>query len=441
MPAMATFDLIVRNGTCVTPGGTAVMDVGISGGVIRAVGSLGDSDAAELVDATGLHVLPGAIDPQVHFREPGFPEKEDLGSGTRAAVLGGVTAVLEMPNTNPSTTTPERFQDKLDRAKGRSWCDIGFFFGASPENADQLGEFEKMPGCPGIKIFMGSSTGSLLVARDDDLARVLASGTKRCAVHAEDEDRLIARKHVAEEARHVRAHPEWRDVETALRATRRIVALAEAAGRRLHLLHVTTAEEIAFLAEHRELVTVEVPPQHLTFAAPECYERFGTRVQMNPPIRERRHQDGLWEGIANRTVDAVASDHAPHTLEEKARTYPATPSGMPGVQTIVPLMLHHVNAGRLTLERMAELTSSGPARIWSMLGKGAIVEGNDGDLTIVDLAKKWTVTDDWIASNCGWTPFHGIELTGKPVSTVVRGHVVVRDGEVQGEPVGELIRF
>jgi len=437
---MGTFDLLVRNGTCVTSGGTRIADVGVRGGVVVEIGSLGGASADREIDATGLHVLPGAIDPQVHFREPGFPDKEDLDSGTRAAILGGVTAVLEMPNTNPSTTTRELFQDKLTRAAGRSWCDIGFFFGASPENADQLGDLEQQDGCPGIKIFMGSSTGSLLVDKDADLARVLASGSKRCAVHAEDEQRLIARKHIAEEARDVHAHPQWRDAETAFLATRRIVALAEAAGRRLHLLHVTTAEEIAFLADHRELVTVEVPPQHLTFASPECYDRFGTRVQMNPPIRSQRHQDGLWRGIASGLVDAVASDHAPHTLDEKARTYPATPSGMPGVQTIVPLMLHHVNAGRLTIERMVELTSTGPARIWSLQGKGRLEPGADGDLTIVDLAARRTVTDDWIASRCGWTPFHGVELTGWPIHTVLRGHVVVRDGEVQGTPAGELVR-
>ncbi|MEE2711638.1 MAG: dihydroorotase [Planctomycetota bacterium] len=438
---MATFDLLLRGGTCVTSRGTRVADVGVRDGRVAEIGDLAQADAGELLDATDLHVLPGCIDPQVHFREPGFPEKEDLESGMRAAVLGGVTAILEMPNTQPTTTSRERMEDKFRRAAGRAWCDYGFFVGASPENAHELAELERIPGCPGVKIFMGSSTGSLLVADDADLARVLASGTRRCAVHAEDEDRLKARRAIAEAAGHVRAHPEWRDVECAFLATRRVVALARAAGRPLHILHVTTAEEIAFLAEQKDIATCEVPPQHLTFVAPDCYERLGTRVQMNPPIRDLRHQEGLWRGITERAVDCVASDHAPHLLEEKARVYPATPSGMPGVQTIIPLMLHYVNAGQLSLEHMVELTSAGPARIWGMEGKGRLEVGADADITVVDLACARTVTDDWIASKCGWTPLDGMELRGWPVATIVRGSVVMRDGELLGAPIGRPARF
>ncbi|NRA97164.1 MAG: dihydroorotase [Planctomycetes bacterium] len=438
---MGTFDLILRGGTCVTTRGTRVADVGIRGGEVAEIGDLGQSDGDQVFDATGLHVLPGCIDPQVHFREPGFPDKEDLESGMHAAVLGGVTAVLEMPNTVPTTTSLERMEDKFRRAEGRAWCDYGFFVGASPGNAEELAELERIPGCPGVKIFMGSSTGSLLVEHDSDLARVLASGTRRCAVHAEDEERLKERRAIAEEAGHVRAHPEWRDVECALKATRRVVALAREAGRPLHILHVTTAEEITFLAGHKDVATCEVPPQHLTLAAPDCYERFGTRVQMNPPIRDVRHQEGLWRGITDHVVDCVASDHAPHLLEEKARTYPETPSGMPGVQTIIPLMLHYVNAGRMSLEHMVELTSAGPARIWGMEGKGRLEEGADADLSVVDLASTRTVTDDWIVSKCGWTPLDGMELTGWPVATIVRGNVVMRDGETVGSPIGRPARF
>ncbi|MAG58539.1 MAG: dihydroorotase [Planctomycetes bacterium] len=437
----APYDLIVRGGTCVTPDGIALADVGLRDGKVARIGDLASAASGQAFDAAGLHVLPGAIDPQVHFREPGFPDKEDLQSGTKAAVLGGITAVCEMPNTNPATTTQEAFEDKLRRARGRSWCDIAFYVGASPENAEELPELERLPGCCGVKIFMGSSTGSLLVEHDQDLARVLACGSRRVAVHAEDEPRLQERRAIAEAAADVQAHPEWRDVECARLATERILRLARAANRPLHVLHVTTAEEIALLAEHRDVATCEVPPQHLTLTAPECYARLGALAQMNPPIRTAEHQVGLWRGIADGTVDCVASDHAPHTLEEKRRPYPQTPSGMPGVQTLLPLMLNHLNAGRFDLHRLVDLVSTGPARVWSMEGKGRLTEGADADLTLVDLAARRTITNDWIASTCGWTPFDGMEVTGWPRATIVGGHVVMRDDEVVGEPVGELIRF
>ncbi|MGE5147708.1 MAG: dihydroorotase, partial [Candidatus Eiseniibacteriota bacterium] len=355
------FDLVIKGGTCLTPAGRVATDVGVSGGRVAALGDLGRAAAAETIDAKGLHVLPGVVDTQVHFREPGLEHKEDLESGTRAAALGGVTAVFEMPNTNPSTTTAEALADKVKRAQGRVWCDIAFFVGATPDNAVELTTLERLPGCCGVKIFMGSSTGSLLVAEDEAVARVLSHGFRRCAVHSEDEARLKERRKLVEGGAPVHQHPEWRDAETALRSTRRLVALAERARRRVHVLHVTTADEIPLLAEHKDLVTVEVTPQHLTLAAPECYDRLGSYAQMNPPIRDARHREGLWRGIADGIVDVIGSDHAPHTREEKAKPYPQSPSGMPGVQTLVPIMLDHVNAGRLTLERFVDLTSTGPA--------------------------------------------------------------------------------
>jgi len=278
-----TFDLILRRGAAVTPGGIAAADIGVTGGRIAAIGDLGAASAAEEFDAHGLTVLPGIIDTQVHMREPGLEHKEDLAAGTRAAALGGVTAVFEMPNTKPATTTPEALADKLRRAEGRAWVDHAFFLGAAADNVDHLAEWERLPGCAGIKVFMGSSTGSLLVADDATLARVLAAGNRRVAVHCEDDDRLTERKPLAHG--HPRTHPEWRDVETALKATRRLVGLAETAGRRVHVLHVTSAEEMEFLAAHKDLASVETSPQHLTLVAPECYERLGTYAQMNPPIR------------------------------------------------------------------------------------------------------------------------------------------------------------
>ena len=318
-----TYDLVIRGGTLVTHDGIGVGDVGVKDGRIVTVGQLADADGGEVIDATGLHVLPGIIDTQVHFREPGNEHKEDLESGTRAAVMGGVTAVFEMPNTNPLTTTAEALTDKLERADGRTWCDYAFYVGATPDNAESLRDLENLPGCCGIKIFMGSSTGSLLVPDDASLRRVLENCRRRVAVHAEDEERLKARSHIAAEVAHPRAHPEWRDVETAYNATRRLISIAEDLRRRVHVLHVTTEEEAAYLADHKDVASVEVTPQHLTLEAPDCYDRLGAFAQMNPPIREARHREGLWRAIANGVVDVIGSDHAPHTREEKSQAYPS----------------------------------------------------------------------------------------------------------------------
>ncbi len=435
------FDFILRGGICLTPGGMAPADVGVAAGRIAAIGALGSATAAEEFDAAGLHVLPGVIDTQVHFREPGNEHKEDLESGTRAAVLGGVTAVFEMPNTSPPTTTAEALAEKLSRADGRAWCDHAFFAGASAENADQLADLERRPGCCGVKLFMGSSTGDLLVDDDATLARVFASGSRRMAVHSEDETRLRERKALIEPGATAHMHPVWRDETTALTSTERLIDLATRAGRRVHVLHTTTAEEMDVLARHKDLATVEVTPQHLTLAAPDCYDRLGSFAQMNPPIRDARHRDALWRALQAGIVDVVGSDHAPHAREEKERPYPESPSGMPGVQTIVPLMLDHVNAGRLSLERFADLLCAGPARIYNIARKGRLVVGYDADFTVIDLKAKRRITNDWIASKCGWTPFDKMDVTGWPVATVIRGAVVMREDEVVGTPQGRPVRF
>ncbi len=434
------YDLIVRGGIVATPSGFAAVDIGVRRGRVAALGNLG-TDAAETVDARGLHVLPGVIDSQVHFREPGLEHKEDLATGTTAAVLGGVTAVLEMPNTRPSTVSAADLADKLARARGRARCEHAFFIGGAAENLDELATLERLPGCAGVKIFMGSSTGTLLLPGDAQLRRALANGCRRVTVHAEDEDRLRERRSLLAGRSDVALHPVWRDEETALKATRRLLTLARAAGRRVHVLHVTTAEEIALLGERRELATVEVTPQHLTLEAPECYERLGTLAQMNPPIRNARHRAGLWRGVEQGIVDCIGSDHAPHTLEEKAQPYPESPSGMPGVQTLLPILLDHVNAGRLTLERLVDLTSAGPARIHGIAGKGRIAIGYDADLTLVDLKARRTISNGWIASRCGWTPFDGMQVTGWPRATIVRGRAVMREDEILGSPCGKPLRF
>ncbi len=438
--APSAFDLVIRHGVCVTPSGRQQLDVGIVDGRVAELGALGRATAKETFDATGLHVLPGVIDPQVHFREPGLTHKEDLESGSRAAALGGVTAFFEMPNTTPSTDSAERFAWKVARAKETSWVDFAFFIGATNENAETLATLEQAEGCCGVKMFLGSSTGSLLVDDPAVQRRVLGSGRKRVACHSEDEARLKARKPLFE-GQGVAAHPDWRDEDCAVISTRNIIALARETGRRLHLLHVTTAGELPMLQADRDLVTIEVPPQHLTLWAPECYERLGTLAQMNPPIREKRHHDALWRAIASGLVDVLGSDHAPHTLEEKAKPWPQSPSGMPGVQTLVPVMLNHVNEGRLSLERFVDLTSTSVARVFSARRKGRLVPGYDADLTLVDLRASRVIENAWIASKVKWTPFDGMAVRGWPVGTVVRGAFVMRDGGLIGTPRGQPVQF
>ncbi len=438
---MEHYDLIVEGAQVFTPSGIQALDIGVLEGRVEALGALGSTSATERLDASGLLVLPGFIDTQVHFREPGLEHKEDLESGTRSAALGGVTTIFEMPNTKPSTTTPEALADKVARATGRAWCDFAFFMGASAENADHLAAWELLPGCAGVKIFMGSSTGSLLVEHDDDLLRVLRNGRRRVSIHCEDEARMRERRRLAEEASQAAAHPVWRDDMSALLATERLLRLAESAGRMVHVLHVTTREEAHLLGLWKHRATMEVTPQHLSFHAPDCYQRLGTLVQMNPPIRGSEHQQALWEAVQDGTADILGSDHAPHTLDEKAQPYPQSPSGMTGVQTLLPVMLTHVLNGRLTLDRLVDLGCSGPARLFQISRKGRIARGYDADFAIVDLKKSQLLQREWIASKCGWSPYEGQLLKGWPVHTVVRGTIVVRDGTLQGTPQGARVRF
>ena len=435
------FDLIVSGGQCVTPSGIVHADLGVQDGSIVALGDLSQKSAGTVVHAKGLHILPGIIDSQVHFREPGNEHKEDLSTGTSAAVLGGVTSIFEMPNTDPPTTSSSALEDKLQRALGRAWCNYAFYLGATPENADELADLEILPGCSGIKIFMGSSTGGLLVSDDETLGRAMRSGKRRMAIHSEDEFRLIERKVLAEKAGDVHAHPDWRDVESAVRATTRLVKLAREANRRVHVLHISSKDEMDILAKHKDLISVEVTLNHLTLNAPDCYEQLGAFAQMNPPVRDLIHQTGLWAAIQNGIVDVIGSDHAPHTIEEKERPYPSSPSGMPGVQTSLPLLLNHMHEGRLSLQRIVDLTSAGPQRLFGIAAKGRIAIGYDADLVIVDLKKRRTISDDWIASKCGWTPFDGKSVMGWPTATVLRGNIGVREDEVMGTSGGRAVRF
>ena len=433
------FDLILRGGTVVNHDGAGRRDIGVTAGRIAEIGNLAAASAGEVIDCTGLHVLPGVIDSQVHFREPGLEHKEDLETGSRAAVLGGITAVFEMPNTNPLTTSESALADKVSRATGRMCCDFAFWVGGTRENADQVGELERLPAAAGIKVFMGSSTGDLLVEDDTGVAAILSNTRRRAAFHSEDEFRLREREHLRVSG-DSSSHPVWRDETAALQCTERLVRIARQTRARIHVLHISTAEEIEFLQQHKDVATCEATPHHLTLTADD-YATLGNLIQMNPPVRDARHRDGVWRGISQSIVDVLGSDHAPHTLEEKQKPYPASPSGMTGVQTLVPIMLDHVNAGRLTLERFVDLTSHGPQRLFGIAGKGRIAAGYDADFTIVDMKRRETITNEQAGSKAGWTPYHGRQVAGWPVGTIIRGSRIMWDGDIVNAGQGAAVRF
>ncbi|WP_433761841.1 dihydroorotase [Brucella anthropi] len=434
-----TFDTILKGATIVNHDGIGQRDVGIRNGRIAAIGSLSTHTAGEMIDCTGLHILPGVVDSQVHFREPGLEHKEDLETGSLAAVLGGVTSVFEMPNTKPLTTSAETLEDKIRRGRHRMHCDFAFWVGGTRDNANDVAELERLPGAAGIKVFMGSSTGDLLVEDDDGVRSILNNTRRRAAFHSEDEFRLKEREGLRVQG-DPSSHPVWRDEVAALQCTERLVRIARDTGARIHVLHISTAEEIDFLKDHKDVATCEATPHHLTLSADD-YKTLGNLIQMNPPVRDKRHRDGVWKGIDQGIVDVLGSDHAPHTLEEKQKPYPASPSGMTGVQTLVPIMLDHINAGRLTLERFVDLSSHGPNRIFGMARKGRIAVGYDADLTIVDMKRRETITHEQAGSKAGWTPYHGKTVTGWPIGTFVRGIKVMWEAEIVNANKGEPVEF
>ena len=433
------YSLIIKNGSCYIRGKLEKIDVALVDNKIKKIGKI-EANAEKIFDASNKIVLPGIIDTQTHFREPGSTDREDLESGSRAAVLGGITSVFEMPNTNPPTSNLVEFDKKLNLAKNRMHCNYAFYFGATPENVDQLSKLKGLKGCCGVKLFAGSSTGKLLVAKEDDIEKVISNSDRVVSIHSEDEEILNLRKKFIKEG-DVHSHPEWRNVECAMSSTRRVVKIAERYNKQIHVLHVTTREEVDFLAMHKKNATFEITPQHLTLYAPDCYDKLGTFAQMNPPIRKKEHYDRLWVAVRNSIVDVLGSDHAPHSKEDKNKKYPVSPSGMPGVQTILPIMLNHVNNEKLSLEQLIKLMCENPCKIFDIKNKGYIKEDFDADLTIIDINKKQTIKDEMIASKCGWTPFNNFTVKGFPVATIVNGKVVMSDGKVNIEGSGQPLEF
>ena len=432
-------DLIVKNGSCYIDKNLKEQDIAVKDGKIIEIGKI-TSDTKETFDAKNLTVLPGCIDTQTHFREPGSTDTEDLNSGSRAAIVGGITGVFEMPNTNPPTSNKIEFQKKLDLAKNRMYCNYAFYFGATADNASDLADLKNLEGCCGVKLFAGSSTGNLLVAKEDDIEKVFKNTSKVVSVHSEDEEILNKNKKLIKNG-DVHSHPVWRSEECAISSTRRIVKIAERHNKKAHILHVTTKQEVDFLSQHKGDITFEITPQHLTIYAPDCYDKLGSYAQMNPPIRDKSHYDRLWYAIKNNYNDTIGSDHAPHLKKNKEKTYPNSPSGMPGVQTLMPVMLNHINEGKLTLEQLINFVCENPVKIFGIKNKGFIKEGFDADFTIVDMNKKIVIKNEKIESKCGWSPFHEFEFKGTPVAAIIAGQIKMREGKIIGDPTGKPMLF
>ena len=435
------WDIIIKGATRINSVDRRVVDVAIKENkIVKIDQNLSVSLGKKIIQADGMHLIPGVIDSQVHFRDPGKGHKEDFETGSRSAAMGGVTTILDMPNTHPSTTTNERMEEKFDRAKKKCIVNFGLFVGATGENVYEIKKCLKKEYCHGIKIFLGSSTGDLLLHEPRKLMQILRECPWPIAVHSEDEATLQSRMGIRDAASSAHAHPIWRNEQSALISTRMIVDLSRQAKRKVHILHISTASEMAFLKENKDFCTVEVTPQHLTLHAPDCYDRMGAYAQMNPPIRENHHREALWQGIRDGTVDVIGSDHAPHTREEKDAGYPRTPSGMPGVQTLLPIMLDHCHRGNMTLEKLVKLVCENPAELYHLEGKGFIVEGYDADLTLIDPLRTHTITNAEQKSRSGWTPFDGVQITGIPVTTIVQGKIIMENLKLTGEMAGRPIR-
>ena len=431
-------DLIIKNGQCYINGNLEKKDIGILKNKIVEIGDLNEK-SKEIFDVKGLTVLPGCIDTQVHFREPGSTDTEDLNSGSKAAVMGGITSVFEMPNTKPPTTNFEEFEKKINIAK-KMYCNHAFFFGATAENYSTLEKLKDLKGCCGIKLFAGSSTGNLLVDKEKDIEKVFEYASKVVAVHSEDEEILKMRKKLIEKG-NVKTHPVWRNEEVAMSSTRRIVKIAKRFNKKAHILHITTKDEVDFLSQNKGLITFEITPQHLTIYSPDCYNKLGTYAQMNPPIRDKSHYDRLWYAIRNNYNDTIGSDHAPHLKVNKDKKYPNSPSGMPGVQTLLPVMLNHVNNNKLKLEQLMKLICENPVRIFGIKNKGYIKKDYDADFTLVNLDKTIEIKNENIESKCGWSPFNGNKFKGTPVATIINGEIKMKDGKIIGDPTGKPLRF
>ena len=428
---------LIRNATVVLPRETIQISVLVDDDKIADIGPATQLRVDEVIDANGLHLLPGVIDDQVHFREPGLTHKEDLNTGSRACAKGGATTFLEMPNTNPATVSQQRLQEKLALAASKCLVNFGFYIGATPKNLVELKHARRTPG---IKIFIGSSTGDLLVDDQDALERIFAETTLPICAHCEDETTVRANQQRFATSSNVADHSRVRDHQAALIATRRAIDLAHRHEHRFHVLHVSTGAETELLSDHRGLITAEACPHHLLFNVTD-YARLDTLVQMNPSIKNADDNQRLWQALLDGHIQVIATDHAPHTLEEKNVPYPKSPSGLPAVENLLPLILNQVNAGKCTLQQLVSWMCDAPARTWDMVDKGRIAVGYDADLVLVDLQMEKEIRNEEQLTKSGWSPWHGTTLTGWPVQTWVLGQLVYRNGEVDDSIRGREVQF
>ncbi len=433
---------LLRGAVCVLPEATRPADVLLQDGRIAAIdpGPAAAAVAEEVFEADGLHLLPGVVDTHVHFREPGVTHKEDLASGSRAAAAGGVTTIMDMPNVTPPTTTIARLHARLDLAARRSCVNFGFYIGATTDNLDELRAARRTPG---VKIFVGSSTGNLLVDDQDQLEAIFAKVPLPLCGHLEDEATVRANAERIGGGSVPADHSRIRDEAAAVRAVERIIDLVRRHDHPFHVLHVSTAAECRLIAAARAEglpITGEACPHHLLLDESD-YERLGSRAQVNPAIKTAADRAALWEALRDGTLDAVVTDHAPHTLEEKARPYPQSPSGLPCIENSLMLMLEEAAAGRCTLEQVVAWMCEGPCRVWGIPGKGRIAEGFDADLVLVDLGAVHEVRDERQHTRCGWSPWHGARLRGSVVRTLVGGRTVYDRGRFDESVRGTEVRF
>lgn len=427
---------LIKNATCVLPTGEEKINVLFDGGLLK-LSPPATASVDETIDATGLHLLPGVIDDQVHFREPGLTHKEDLFTASRACAKGGVTTFLEMPNTNPTTTTVERLHEKLELASSKCVVNYGFYIGATPENVEELKNAKRTPG---IKIFIGSSTGNLLVDDQTALEKIFAETTLPICAHCEDESTVRANREALNGGSSFEDHSKIRDHKAALIATKRAIDLATRHQHRFHVLHVSTQEEIQPIIEGKPWITAEVCPHHLFFNIDD-YERLGSRIQMNPSIKTAADNEALLNALFEGKIQVVATDHAPHTLEEKDQPYPKAPSGLPAVENYLALMLNQVNLGKWNLSGLVKAMCEAPSKVWDITNKGQIAEGYDADVVLVDMNKSSKILDEEQLTKSKWSPWHGETLQGWPVKTWVHGNLVFSDGTATDTAFGKEAQF
>lgn len=432
--------MLIKNARCVSSTAITSQDVLIENGKISEVGNIPEKRAEEVIDAKDLYLLPGALDPQVHFRDPGLTWKEDLHTGSMAAAAGGVTSFFDMPNTKPSIITIDAMTEKKKMAAEKCVVNYNFFIGATEDNLDVLNDVENV--C-GIKIFMGSSTGDLLVSDPKALDHIFGNGSRLIAVHAEDDEIINAAAEKYKDSSDFNDHQFVRPPEAALKATTLAVELSTKYQRRLHILHLTTGDEVQYLSKHKSNgpISVEVCPQHFLLSAPFIYEKIGAYAQMNPPLRDMEHGKALWEGLTSGVIDCIATDHAPHTHEEKANPFGSAPSGMPGVETSLPLMLDRANRGLCKLEDVVKWMCEKPVELYNVQNKGQIKPGFDADLVLVDMDQKKTIENGKLFTKVNWSPYNGWTTQGWPVRTIVGGETVFLDGEVDESIRGTEIQI